>query len=345
MKREDLFEAIGDVDDMLLEENVAPAGKRSWMPFLVTAAACVSVAVGAAAFLPPDKLHESAELPDGRTLETAVMMTEPYFMGLPEDDTDAGDATEAETPAEYLVVTTPAEAVTTELPTFTDTSEETAGVAMHTLPPDEEDTNKNTNKDTNSFRYVLTQIYENRSYMGLSFNTYPASDMTGNQFAVYDVDGDGEEELVFLWKETDMASMLGIIYGHDEQGAVTMEFWGNPFIHIYSNGLIKHDFSHNQGLDGRFWPYTLCRYDPVSDTYETEYSIGAWDSEVLPAPEEAYPEEADVSGFGIVYYVGERGPLDVTEFRSWEQETFGDAYELDLPFQSFTEEHIASVQN
>lgn len=338
MKREDLFEAIGDVDDRFLEENVAPAGRRNWLPAVACAAACVGVIAAAAALLPSGRPIETE--PERNVPETAVLMTEPHVMGAPESGTNAlAEETAlvghiAEDTEQTAAETAKAAAVTESL-TVTITSQKSETTVVVTTQPEAE--------DVRSFRYVLTQIYENRSFMDVPFDT-DASDISGNQFAIYDVDGDSADELVFLWKETQMACVFGMIYGHDAQGNITMEFWGNPFIHIYSNGLIKADASHNQGLDGRFWPYTLCRYDAASDTYVTEYSVGAWDSEVLPAPEEAYPAEADVSGSGIVYYIGDRGPLDITEFEAWEAETFGDAYELDLPFQSFTLENIASVQ-
>ena len=50
MKREDIFQAIGDVDDDLLEEAAAPAGAVvwRWISGIVTAAACAAVVLGAA---------------------------------------------------------------------------------------------------------------------------------------------------------------------------------------------------------------------------------------------------------------------------------------------------------
>ena len=52
MKREDLFEAIGQVDDDLLDENVAPAGSIFWryVAGITTAAACIAVIFGTAAW-------------------------------------------------------------------------------------------------------------------------------------------------------------------------------------------------------------------------------------------------------------------------------------------------------
>lgn len=338
MKREDLFEAIGETDDLLLEENVAPAGRRHWMPFLVSAAACIAI-VAVSARLLPERL-ETADKQTEIIPETGINVTESHYRSLPETIPETelptafnSDDAEQEAPsadalteaAETTVLSTTAEAIV-------ETEPQTV-ICYSDL-----------RDDPDSFCYVLYQIFENRSYQDISFASLPADDIHANRFAIYDVDGDGSEELVFLWEETAMARVLGLIFGHDANGGISVEFMGNPYIHIYSNGLIKHDDSHNQGLSGRFYPYTLCRYDAASDTYVTEYGVSAWDSEMMfLAPDLEYPEEADTSHSGIVYFVGERGPLDVTEFREWEAETFGDAYEIDLPFRSFTEENIASV--
>lgn len=52
MKKEDLFEAIGGVEDALLEENVVPAEKRRIWPTIAGLAACAAAVVFAVRFLP-----------------------------------------------------------------------------------------------------------------------------------------------------------------------------------------------------------------------------------------------------------------------------------------------------
>lgn len=348
MKREDLFEAIGGVEDLLLEENVAPAGKRHWMPYFVSAAACAAI-IAAVKVLPADRRIDIEEI---HPVQSEIRITETYYQAAPGRTAETepyavpSELQVAEIESKSILVLETRAVIQDISETCDELDTEEFSTEAETIVENETSVISNTapfESKENTFGQVLAEIYENRSFMGISFNTYPAYDISANQFALYDVDGDSSDELVFLWKETDMASMLGMIYGKDAEGNITMEFWGNPFIHIYSNGLIKHDDSHNQGLSGRFWPYTLCSYDAASDTYEVLYAVSAWDSEAQPSPEEAYPEDADVSSSGIVYYVGEQGPLDVTDFEAWERETFGDAVEIDLPFQSFTEENIASL--
>lgn len=71
--------------------------------------------------------------------------------------------------------------------------------------------------------------------------------MAKNQFAIADMDGDGQEELLILWKSGSMAGMTGRIYGCDGE-TVYEELSAFPSIRIYDNGIVEEDFSHNQNL-------------------------------------------------------------------------------------------------
>ena len=89
MKREDLFEAIGGTEDELLEENVAPAEKKSNIPALIGIAACVALAVFGVTSLPKGKpLQPGEEIVE-------VPMTETVYYNAAPGETEA--ATEAPT--------------------------------------------------------------------------------------------------------------------------------------------------------------------------------------------------------------------------------------------------------
>lgn len=122
--------------------------------------------------------------------------------------------------------------------------------------------------------------------------------MAENKFTVYDVDGDGREELVLLYAAAPaMAGMAGFVYDYDAQKqALRSQLTEFPALTFYENGAVKADWSHNQGKAGDgFWPYNLYLYDQETDSYQEAASVDAWDRETFP---EEYPSTADTSGTG-----------------------------------------------
>ena len=123
--------------------------------------------------------------------------------------------------------------------------------------------------------------------------------MAENQFAVCDVDGDGREELVLQYLTANMvAGMRALIYDTDENGGLRLQFSEFPNLTFYANGAIQAGWSHNQGLAGDFWPYTLYVYDPEGDLYRDVGSVDAWSRDYQP---QNYPADTDTSQSGFVY--------------------------------------------
>ena len=52
MKREDLFQAIGEVDDDLLDENVIVMKRKNIFPAIISVAACIAIVAGAVWIMP-----------------------------------------------------------------------------------------------------------------------------------------------------------------------------------------------------------------------------------------------------------------------------------------------------
>ena len=175
--------------------------------------------------------------------------------------------------------------------------------------------------------------------------------VSGNKFAVYDVDHDGREELVFCYTATSMASMTAKIYDYDEaSGELYEELSQFPMLTFYDNATIGAGISHNQGYAGEFWPYTFYTYDAANDSYRAEYFVDAWDKSLSEVNYngEAFPDDADKDGDGIVYYLeapdgSETGePLDKDAFDQWISENVGK--EENIPFQDLTEDAISQIQ-
>ena len=173
--------------------------------------------------------------------------------------------------------------------------------------------------------------------------------MAENQFAVCDVDGDGREELVIQYNTAIMvAGMRALLYDTDENGGLRLQFSEFPNLTFYDNGAIQAGWSHNQGLAGDFWPYTLYVYDPESDLYRDVGSVDAWSRDFQP---QNYPADTDTSNSGFVYYVyrdmgteyGVIHPVDESEYLRWREEYLAGAAELELPWQILTAEHIQTL--
>ena len=181
-------------------------------------------------------------------------------------------------------------------------------------------------------------------------------DYSYDQFALSDVDGDGREELILCHTLSYTAGHQGMVLDWEEAtGTLYLQFSEYPLLTFYDNGAITAGASHNQGLGGRFWPYTLYTYDAASDSYRRVGLVDAWDRQ-LSEEESAvwagvppFPEELDTSGTGFLYYIMENGsyhqdpPVDASVYEAWLAQYLGGASELPLTYYSLTQETIQAV--
>lgn len=197
-----------------------------------------------------------------------------------------------------------------------------------------------------------TLLNEHRFPEDAESRTFFGDTPSGDQFAVFDVDGDGREELILTYTDTSMAEMEIGIYGYDaEEDCLVQELAAFPMLTFYDNGVIQESWSHNQGLAGEFWPYTLYQYDRDADCYNPVGMVDAWDGTMFPEDFEGnpFPEEVDVSHSGYVYYIMDYGtcetdhPVDEGEYQSWREGFLQGAGELAVPYQDLTEENISNL--
>jgi len=169
----------------------------------------------------------------------------------------------------------------------------------------------------------------------------------GNEFALADVNGDGEKELLLSWTTASTAGSICKVFGCNG-GKIREELSEFPNPRFYANGAAEADWSHNQGLAGRFWPFNAYRYDSESGVYESVGGVDAWDSDY---DSNIFPYDADADGDGLVYYLlppdwdGQygMGPADGAEYERWRNAYLEGAEELEIPWRALTEESIAAL--
>lgn len=178
-----------------------------------------------------------------------------------------------------------------------------------------------------------------------------ANDISGDSFAIFDVDGDGRDELIIVHIIAPMAGQTQYVLDYDvATHKFVVELSEFPALTFYDNGVVKAEWSHNQGLGGDFWPFTAYKYDQASDTYKLIGMIDAWDKNMTDGDGDKYPVDIDVSGTGFVYYIMTNGeyekgePVDVTEFNEWYAENLGNGLELEITYREMTAENIAGIQ-
>ena len=175
-----------------------------------------------------------------------------------------------------------------------------------------------------------------------------------NSFAVSDVDGDGQEELVLLQSCEIYAGYRGYVLAYDPaSGAVKIALSGFPDMTFYDTGAVTVGASHAQGSSGRFWPYSIYTYNASTDTYRDEGWVTAWDRQIWDNnPDFApFPEELDTSGTGFLYYItdaqtSERvGPVDASVYEAWRDQYLDVDGVLPLTWHALSEENIQALES
>ena len=208
---------------------------------------------------------------------------------------------------------------------------------------------------------VLENLLNNSILPDNSDGTGIFSDMADNTFAVADVDGDGREELVLLTRPDIYAGYRGWVLDY-YNNALVIQHEGFPSFTFYSNGAFAEDDSHAQGVwTDTFWPHSLYRYLPESDSYELAGHLSAWEkqvSDINPDSLPPFPTEKDKSGAGILYYIHPISSyeylntsesrvniaVDQSVYLAWLEPILGDARPLELAYLPLTEENIAQIE-
>lgn len=236
---------------------------------------------------------------------------------------------------------------------------ETAAQPTATTQPVQTETAATTQPEENrnalaypAFREALATVHDKMYWPemdGMEIELFEGGSIEDEKFAVYDVDGDGEDELLISVENTYTAGMCQIIYGYDTgTGGVRVEATMYPGVTYYP-GMAQEMAAHSQGYAGdKLWPYAVYRYDAQTDEYKWSCSVDGWDktlSDYDSYREMAFPDDIDTLGEGYVYIVmdaaGEEKMMNRTDYEAWESATFGNVQPLDIPWQKMTAQNIA----
>lgn len=204
---------------------------------------------------------------------------------------------------------------------------------------------------------ILEDIFFDQKFPGdqdYGYQPMQEYDVATNQFAVYDIDGDGKEELLITYSTTYTAGQGELVYGFDSAaGTVTEELRAYPLLTYYDNGVVEEKMSHNHGMaaDGDFWPYILYQYDAQTDQYTVIASVDAWSRTYREEDYDGnpFPEEVDDDGDGMVYYTMEGGtyalenPLDGNEYQLWRDSYLKGAQPVKVPYVKLTPDNIYAL--
>ena len=189
---------------------------------------------------------------------------------------------------------------------------------------------------------LCTDYYESNANSGF------CEMLPENCFALFDIDGDGEDELVTKYTPHTTHEQVLTIYGFDS--GVFMEFSDWYSAVLYDNGVIRSPAHNNQSRAvDVFWPFTVYQYHPDTDTYDRISRTNAWDKrEGADWDGVPFPTEADLDRDGIVYYIltddvpPHATPVDGAAFEEWKKSYF-DAEEIVIPWQPLTLENIRNM--
>ncbi len=171
-----------------------------------------------------------------------------------------------------------------------------------------------------------------------------------NHFALYDVNGDGEEELIVQFVTAPMAGNVEKVYAYcKEDDSLHELLCVFPSMEYYTDGLVREDWSHGSALAGDgYRPYNLYRYDAESGRYELTAEVNMWSSsmDTVDYKGDPYPEDIDAEGAGTVFIVTRNGfteTLSKSAYEAWLSGMMGGAVKLEIPYQALSEENIRAV--
>jgi len=170
------------------------------------------------------------------------------------------------------------------------------------------------------------------------------------QFSIYDINSDGEEELLI--------KIPGIIYDIENQFIYKLNADHTGIEDLctlsvdatyYDTGFIKEPVWNEKSLSNDFRPYDIKLWD--AGGFLDAGRVEAWEKLYMPNDFSGnpFPDNVDSDNNGIVYFIsGELGidyehPVDDAEYKEYEKQFWGDETTLAVPWKNLTIENIEKI--
>ncbi len=224
--------------------------------------------------------------------------------------------------------------------TTTEKAEDAADTEQADTETEEERKHKETARQV--YAQILKHIYyQHRWPSGESMEQMtPIED---SRYVIYDVDGDGREELLVENGSGVTASQYGVIYDyHWDTGVTYIQGEMTSLTVFYSNGFMIQPLSHNQSLGSDVYPAVYVQYDKDTDSYQTLGTIETWEKAYMSENYEGqpFPDAQDLDQDGVIYYIFDKEPKTKADYEAVRQTCIGDAQELPLEWKSLDIENF-----
>lgn len=208
-----------------------------------------------------------------------------------------------------------------------------------------------TNDNISESRQDVYEIYRNAMEAVLNDRTLPDGttiEYTGadewytfdvpeecryDEFAIFDIDNDGADELIISFSSAPSAYHDNYIYQYnentDEWHLETMNTVGTPY---YDNGIII-DQSMHLNEHSIIIPYALRQYDSFNDEY---ILLGYVDGTTDDNGDPVYELRGFDGDDNTIFYNQE-------EYDKFLEDILGKSNEIDIPFIKMTDENIANI--
>lgn len=171
-----------------------------------------------------------------------------------------------------------------------------------------------------------------------------------NHFAIFDINGDGVDELIVQFTTAPMSGNIETVYTYNErENMVETLLTVFPAVTYYDNGLVKEEWSHGSGLAGEdCWPYNLYQYCVDTGAYEMIAEVNMWSKAIdtVDYKGDPYPGDIDTENAGTVFILTRNGTTETvskSDYEAWFLEIIGSAQPIQIPYQSLNEDNIRAV--